>query len=64
VNDQDKKVIPINTGYIPDPDLKLIRSAELQEIQSTLIHLADEVVGLSRAIQALVGYLKSSRNKP
>ena len=64
MNDQDKKVIPINTGYIPDPDLKLIRSAELQEIQSTLIHLADEVVGLSRAIQALVGYLKSSRNKP
>jgi hypothetical protein len=56
-------IADIGTGYKPEPKMILIKSAELQEIQSTLIYLADEVLLLSKTVQALTRQLKQSKDK-
>ena len=59
----DNKIVSLNNGYKPEPNMRLIRSEELQEIQSTLIYLADEVLMLSKTVQALTRQLKQSKDK-
>ncbi len=60
---KDENIISLNNGYKPEPKMILIKSAELQEIQSTLIYLADEVLLLSKTVQALTRQLKQSKDK-
>lgn len=56
----DNNLIKLQTGYVPDP--QVVKSKEWQEIQSQLTFLADEVMLLSKTVQALTTYLKSARN--
>ena len=53
----DKNIIKLDNGYVPDP--QVVKSKEWIEIQSQLTFLADEVLHLSKAIQALTTHLKN-----
>ena len=53
----DKNIIKLDNGYVPDP--QIVKSKEWIEIQSQLTFLADEVMLLSKAVQALVVGLKN-----
>lgn len=52
-------IISLPTGYTPTQPI--VKMSDLQELQAQLTYMADELVLLSKTVQALTTYLKSAR---